>query len=118
MTLWRTLKSAATPARSLLIEQGRLYFYRANGALTMIELDDLEKAELRVLHSHIYWLLTDKYHNEALIPDNNPDIGYLRRYLAQWRGFNYDGLLRFDSAQQSQLQLWPIEKQTKQRKVA
>ncbi len=108
MTIWRTLKAATSPARSILIEQGTLSFYRANGALTLIEIDDLVSAEIRVLQGDIYWLLIDKNDNMALIADDNPDIGQVRRYLSQWRGFNYDGLLRFDKDHQSSLQLWPI----------
>ena len=108
MTIWRTLKSVTTPVRSILIEHGTMTYFRANGALTILEIDDLSRAEIRVLRGEIYWLLTDKYDNIALIADSNPDIGILRRYLSHWRGFNYDGLLRFDKDRQSSLQLWPI----------
>lgn len=108
MTLWRTKHSATKPARRLLIEQGELSYYRANGAITRVLIDQLELAELRVIGHELYWFLLDDQGNQALIPESISEIGQLRRYLSQWRGFDYTGLLNFDITQQTCLRLWPL----------
>jgi hypothetical protein len=96
-------------AKTIHIEKGVLFYYRPNGVVTRIEIDDLKRVELKVLKFEIYWHLIDTQDNFALIPESVSDIGILRRYLSNWRGFNYDGLLRFDWTKQTRMQLWPIE---------
>lgn len=109
MMLWRKqTQNESTPSR-LHIEFGELSYYRSNGAVTRIEIDDLRLAELRVIKQEVYWYLEDQSGSFALIPERIENIGVLRRYLSNWRGFNYDGLLRFDVEQQTRLQLWPFE---------
>lgn len=112
MTFWRKLKqvSAGQPQESKVqIDLGELSYYRSNGALTRIDIDDLSCAELRVIANEVYWYLEDKSGAYVLVPEQCSGIGELRRYLSSWRGFNYDGLLRFDMARQVKLQLWPLE---------
>jgi hypothetical protein len=108
MTLWRKLIQQEPGKNSLKIESGDLFYIRANGALTRLEIDDLRLAELKVLNQELYWYLEDQSGAFALIPESVDGIGTLRRYLSSWRGFNYDGLLRFDTEHQSRLQLWPL----------
>ncbi|WP_196157098.1 hypothetical protein [Reinekea sp. G2M2-21] len=93
---------------SIRIEQGVLVYVRENGALTQIDIDQLRLAELRVLNQGLYWYLVDEQGNFVLLPESLADIGVVRRYLSSWRGFNYDGLLRFDASQQQTLRLWPL----------
>ncbi|MEJ2066349.1 MAG: hypothetical protein P8X74_24225 [Reinekea sp.] len=78
MTFWRNLKTMTTPVAeqpSVKIEQGILYYYRHNGALSC-------------------W--------------STPGLGLVRRYLSSWRGFNYNGLCRYEPASDHVLQLWPL----------
>ncbi|TCS41649.1 hypothetical protein [Reinekea marinisedimentorum] len=108
MTLWRKQTQNETTQSRLHIEFGELTYYRSNGAITRLEIDDLRLAELRVINGEVYWYLEDQSGAFALIPETMTSIGLLRRYLSNWRGFNYDGLLRFDTEQQTRLQLWPL----------
>lgn len=117
MTIWQSQKSAVKPARELHIEHGRLFYYRSNGALTCIEIDDLTYADIRTIQQQNYWFLEDKYGAFALIPESCPQIGLIRRYLSQWRGFNYDGLLKFDDSDSSQVQLWPLPAYEKKKRA-
>lgn len=109
MTIWHRVKTRKTEheAPSLRIDYGVLYFFRANDAVTIVELDDLALAELRVCRSRTYWYLVDRQGAEALIPETIEGVGSLRRYLASWRGFNYDALLRFQPESAKRIQLWP-----------
>lgn len=108
MTLWRSFKTEHKAACRLLIEHGELSYFRHNGAVTRIVLDELALAELRVIGVDLYWYLEDEAQSFALIPESIPEIGQLRRYLSQWRGFDYTGLLNFDITQQTHLRLWPL----------
>jgi len=113
MTMWRSLFSSPfisqrPVVRILHIEEGALSYYRKNGAVTRIEVDDLKLAELRTINGQLFWYLVDHTDAFALIPESVPEIGILRRYLSTWRGFNYDGLLRFDPEEADYLQLWPL----------
>lgn len=95
----------------LAIEQGCLRYTHLNGALTTLNVDELISAELRVLRGETYWYLNDANGSVALIPEVCPQIGILRRYLSALRGFNYDGLVRFDADYDTELQLWPVERE-------
>lgn len=117
MTLWRSEKDRLKPARELHIEQGRLFYYRPNGALTCIEIDDLAYADIRTIQQQNYWFLEDKFGAFVLIPESCAQIALLRRYLSQWRGFNYDGLLRFDGSEKSLVQLWPLPAYEKKKRA-
>ncbi len=108
MTIWRSLKKENQAVVSLFIDQGVLRHYRANGALTQIVIDDLKLAELRVIKGITYWYLEDNQQAFALIPETLDEIGLIRRYLSLWRGFDYDGLLKFESEHDQSLQLWPL----------
>lgn len=109
MTFWRSLKAEQQPAHDILIEEGRLYYYRQGGAVSCCEIDDLGAATLKVLNNELYWHLIDNQGQFVLIPESCPGIGRLRRYLSLWRGFNYDGLLNFDPEQHQELLLWPLQ---------
>jgi hypothetical protein len=102
----RTTKTK--PEGGLVIEQGRLTYVRSTGATSVIEIDSLHLAEVRVLRGEVYWYLEDESQAFVLIPESTKSIGLLRRYLSSWRGFNYDGLLSFDITAQTELRLWPL----------
>ena len=104
----RTVKQPEVMLACVDIKDGQLIHRRSNGALTCVDIDDLRRAELRVLEQQLYWYLEDQRGAFALIAERTEGIGRVRRYLSSWRGFDYDGLLRFDSEQQSHLQLWPM----------
>jgi len=108
MTVWQSLLTQKKVVRSLHIEAGQLSYYRPNGAITRIYIDDLTHAELRQINSQLYWYLLDQSGAFALIPEAGTQIGLLRRYLSSWRGFNYDGLLRFDPSTDQRLLLWSL----------
>lgn len=108
MTLWRSKKESDQPATRLHIEDGTLYYYREKGALTRLQIDALKYCELRVIFGEVYWYLVDEANAFALIPERYSDIAKVRQYLSQWRGFNYDGLCRFEPEAQASLQLWPL----------
>jgi hypothetical protein len=111
MTFWRNLKTMTTPVAeqpSVKIEQGILYYYRHNGALSCCEIDHLQSAWLRTIRGEIYWHLIDQTGAFVLLPESTPGLGLVRRYLSSWRGFNYNGLCRYEPASDHVLQLWPL----------
>lgn len=110
MTIWRSIKAEQKPAKRLFIEDGILYYYRDKGAVSCCDVDHLQSAWLRTVNHDIYWYLIDQKGGFVLIPESTLGIGLLRRYLSSWRGFNYDGLCRFDPVTEREIQLWPLQR--------
>ncbi|MFT4674365.1 MAG: hypothetical protein ACI9RY_001133 [Reinekea sp.] len=108
MTVWRPLQAQKELVRSLHIEAGELIYYRPSGAITRVVIDELARAELRQIRNQMYWYLLDQSGAFALIPETCTQLGLLRRYLSAFRGFNYDGLLRFDPSIDQDLLLWSV----------
>ena len=111
MTVWQSLLAQKEVVRSLHIEAGELIYYRPSGAITHVVIDELSRAELRQINHQLYWYLLDQNGSFALIPEACSQFGLLRRYLLSFRGFNYDGLLRFDPSIDQRLLLWSMTDQ-------
>lgn len=112
MTLTRLRLNEISDGHSLRLEHGILSYFRPGEIVTRLDIADLTCVELRKVRGKIYWYLVDRSNCFAIIPEDCPDIRTIRRYLSQWTGFDYDGLIRFDTTQESTLQLWPFKQLT------
>lgn len=93
--------------QGVFIEHGELHWYRNKGVLTRIIIDDLKQVSVFTYNNQVYWHLIDQYENAAIIPEETMGMPIIRQYLSSWRGFDYDGLLRYEPLSES-VQLWPI----------
>ena len=91
----------------VFIEHGELHWYRTNGVLTRIIIDDLKQVSIFTYNDQVYWHLIDQHQNVAVIPEDTMGMPIIRQYLSSWRGFDYDSLLRYEPSS-AQIQLWPI----------
>ena len=112
MILRRPISRTASKPSPLVVQayilDGWLYYRRANAALSSCDIDHLQCAWLLSLGGQVYWHLIDQHGYFVLLPESTPGLGELRRYLARWRGFNYDAVCRFDAAVDTRVQLWPL----------
>ncbi|MBU2864865.1 hypothetical protein QWZ13_06460 [Reinekea marina] len=98
--------------KGVFIEQGELHWYRHNGVLTRLVIDELRNVSVFSYQDQVFWHLIDQHNNIAVIPEQTMGMPIIRQYLSSWRGFNYDALLRYEPEQQA-VQLWPIEAKQK-----
>lgn len=98
--------------KGVFIEHGELHWYRNEGVLTRIVIDELQCVSVFSYREEVYWHLIDQYNNRAVIPEQTMGMPIIRQYLSSWRGFNYDALLRYQP-EQKRVQLWPYERKQK-----
>lgn len=94
-----------------MLNDDELVYRRASGARTELDLADLTQVSVFADASgQCYWHIEGKGCTEAIVPIDIPGESLIRQYLSQWRGFDYDGLVRFVSEVQPQghKQLWPL----------
>lgn len=94
---------------SIEVNQNQLTYNRSTRASTRLDLADLSEVEVFAVGQQCYWHLTQANRSEAVVPMGIPGEARIRQYLAQWRGFDYDGLVRFVSEPptQGRRRLWP-----------
>lgn len=102
------LPSTAVPAVTL--DADALQYRRKNGARTELDLADLTRVSVFAVDGQCYWHVEGKGCSEAIVPMDVPGESLIRQYLSGWRGFDYDGLVRFVSEAEPQgcKQLWPL----------
>lgn len=99
------------------VSQNQLTYHRPSRARTLLDLADLAEVEVFAVEQQCYWHLIQANRSEAVVPMGIPGEARIRQYLAQWRGFDYDGLVRFISEPpaQGRRRLWPALNQTRPR---
>ncbi|WP_394170031.1 hypothetical protein [Saccharospirillum alexandrii] len=107
----RQHRSDAGSGPAVVLTDDQLVYRRASGARTELDLADLTRVSVFADASgQCFWHIEGKGCTEAIVPVDVPGESLIRQYLSQWRGFDYDGLVRFVSEGQSQghRQLWPL----------
>lgn len=101
-------KPTVRPA--VILTEDALVYMRINGAVTELDLADLSRVSVFASGDQCYWHIEGKGCNEAIVPMDVPGESLIRQYLSDWRGFDYDGLVRFvsDDQPQGRRQLWPL----------
>ncbi|MHA7880364.1 MAG: hypothetical protein ACX931_11255 [Saccharospirillum sp.] len=86
-----------------------LTYHRTTRARTQLDLADLAEVEVFAVAQQCFWHLRQAGHAEAVVPMGIPGEARIRQYLAQWRGFDYDALVRFVSEppEAGRRHLWP-----------
>lgn len=94
---------------SIEVSQNQLTYHRPTRASTLLDLADLAEVDVFSVEQQCYWHLIQTDRSEAVVPVGIPGEARIRQYLAQWRGFDYDGLVRFISEPpaQGRRRLWP-----------
>lgn len=97
----------ATPAVHLTDD--RLIYTRDAAVRTELDMADLSEVTVFARGEQCYWHLTSQDRREALVPVGIPGESLIRQYLSGWRGFDYDGLVRFVSEppEGGRRRLWP-----------
>lgn len=95
---------------TVMLDDDQLVYRRASGARTELDLADLTRVSVFAVADQCYWHIEGKGCSEAIVPIDIPGESLIRQYLSQWRGFDYDGLVRFisDAEPQGRRQLWPL----------
>lgn len=95
---------------SVELNQDQMIYRRSALASTELNLAALESVDVLVAGDTCYWHLTAKGRREAVVPVGIPGESLIRQYLSTWRGFDYDGLVRFISEPPSKgrRRLWPL----------
>ncbi|WP_127556166.1 hypothetical protein [Saccharospirillum alexandrii] len=107
----RQPRSDAGSGPAVVLTDDHLVYQRASGARTELDLADLTRVSVFADASgQCFWHIEGKGCTEAIVPVDIPGESLIRQYLSQWRGFDYDGLVRFVSEAQPQgrRQLWPL----------
>lgn len=92
------------------LNDDHLIYHRNAGTRTELDLGGLESVDVLVAGERCYWHLTSRGRQEAVVPVGIPGESLIRQYLSSWRGFDYDGLVRFVSEPptQGRRRLWPL----------
>ncbi|WP_028669297.1 hypothetical protein [Saccharospirillum impatiens] len=96
---------------TVVLTDDHLVYCRPSGARTELDLADLTRVTVFAVGSgQCFWHIEGKGCSEAIVPLDVPGESLIRQYLSQWRGFDYDGLVRFVSAEKphGQTQVWPL----------
>jgi len=106
----RTATHPSMTGPAVTLDGDALVYSRASGARTELDLADLTRVFVFAVNGQCYWHIEGKGCSEAIVPMDIPGESLIRQYLAEWRGFDYDGLVRFVSEEhpQGQRQLWPL----------
>ena len=98
----------AVPAVQLT--RDRMIYTRNASTRTELDLADLAEVDVFARGEQCYWHLISQDRQEALVPVGIPGESLIRQYLADWRGFDYDGLVRFVSEPpvEGRRRLWPL----------
>lgn len=100
--------TAAGP--TVVLTDDQLVYRRGSGARTELDLADLTRVSVFAdARGQCYWHIQGKGCTEAIVPMDIPGESLIRQYLSPWRGFDYDGLVRFVSepAGSQRRLLWP-----------
>lgn len=111
MTVFRHSRPAQAEAGpSVVLTGDELVYRRASGARTNLDLADLTRVSVFAVAGQCFWHIEGKGCSEAIVPVDIPGESLIRQYLSQWRGFDYDALVRFVSAAEPEghKQLWPL----------
>lgn len=111
MTRFRHSRSAKTSeGPSVVLTGDELVYRRASGARTDLDLADLTRVSVFAVAGQCFWHIEGKGCSEAIVPIDIPGESLIRQYLSEWRGFDYDGLVRFvsEAEPEGQKQLWPL----------
>ncbi|WP_189607463.1 hypothetical protein [Saccharospirillum salsuginis] len=97
-------------APAVQLNQDHMIYTRNASTRTELDLADLAEVDVFARGEQCYWHLTGKDRREALVPVGIPGESLIRQYLADWRGFDYDGLVRFVSEPpvEGRRRLWPL----------
>lgn len=92
------------------LNDDQMVYRRSALAHTELDLAGLTSVDVLVAGETCYWHLTTKDRREAVVPVGIPGESLIRQYLSTWRGFDYDGLVRFVSEPpaEGRRRLWPM----------
>lgn len=98
------------PIPAVELAEDHMTYTRSKAARTELDLANLAAVEVFSREDRCYWHLTSKDRQEALVPVGIPGESLIRQYLSSWRGFDYDGLVRFVSEPpvDGRRKLWPL----------
>lgn len=91
----------------VFLDGGELLWSRPGGVETRVAIDNLRQVFVFTQQSQVVWFIEDNDENYAVIPEHTFGMSAVRRYLSNWRGFNYDALLRYELGGEA-TQLWPL----------
>lgn len=94
---------------SVELTNDRMVYRRGEHACTEFDMAALQSAEVLTVRERCYWHLRGAGKLEAIVPVGIPGENLIRHYLSEWRGFDYDGLVRFVSEPPAndRRRLWP-----------
>lgn len=104
LTLWPFQQKTVL---GVFLEHDQLVWYRPGAVVTKVSMDNLRQVFVFTQQSQVVWFIEDNDENYAVIPEHTFGMAAIRRYLANWQGFNYDALLRYELGAEA-TQLWPL----------